>query len=164
MIRNIGQQMGLVYSDEAAAFVAEVSGGHPFLARQLCSLAFQRLGRRGDVPLSHLQEVAARFIREPGTSEILDEKGLWGEVSDPKVWPQLQITENQAVLKSLAQTEPQPELELVRCAQDTRACERSLDELERRAVLGRLEQALFNIRLRLFRAWIRRYQLGLKEE
>jgi tetratricopeptide (TPR) repeat protein len=160
MIRNIGRQMGLVYSDEAVAFVADVSGGHPFLARQLCSMAFQQLGRHGDVPLSHLQEVAGRFIREPGTSELVDENGLWGEISSPDLWPQSQVVENQAVLKSLAQTEPQPESELVRHARDRRACERSLDELERRAVLNELERRLFNIRLRLFRNWIRRYQLG----
>ena len=162
MVRNIGQQMGLVYSDEAVAFVADVSGGHPFLARQLCSLAFQQLGRRGAVPLSHLQGIAERFIREPGKSEILDENGLWGEISNPDLWPRPQVAENQAILKSLAQTEPQPESDLVGCAQDRRACERSLDELERRAVLGRLERTLFNIRLRLFRNWIRRYQLGLE--
>jgi CHAT domain-containing protein len=160
MIRNIGRQMGLVYKDEAVAFVADVSGGHPFLARQLCSLAFQRLSRRGDVPLTHLQETASRFIREPGTSELLDEKGLWGEISSPDLWPQPQVVENQAVLKSLAETEPQPELELVKRAQDRRACERSLDELEQRAVLSKPKQSLFNIRLRLFRNWIRRYQLG----
>jgi len=160
MIRNIGRQMDLTYSEEAVAFVANVSGGHPFLARQLCSLALRQLGRSGDVPLPHLQETARRFIREPGTSELVNENGLWGEVSNPNLWPQPQVVENQAILKSLAQTEPQPESDLVRRAQDRRACERSLDELERRAVLGKLERSLFNIRLCLFRNWIRRYQLG----
>jgi hypothetical protein len=159
MIRNIGRQMGLIYSDEAVLFVADVSGGHPFLARQLCSLAFQQLDCLGDVSLSHLQETAGRFIREPGTSEHLDEHGLWGEISNPHLWPQSQVVENQMVLMTLSQGEPKPEGDLVEIAQDRWACERSLDELERRAVLNKLETSSFNIHLRLFRSWIRRYKL-----
>lgn len=159
MICVIGGQMGLKYAEEAARFVAEISGGHPFLARQLCSLAFQELGRDGDVPLSHLEAIAERFIREPGKAELLDEAGLWGEISDLDLWPEPQAMANQAILLSLSQIEPQPEPDLIARAQDHRACERSLDEMEKRDILGRPEAALFHIQLGLFRDWIRRYKL-----
>ena len=46
MIRNIGTQVKLSYSEEAAAYIAQISGGHPYLARQLCSLAYKQRHRR----------------------------------------------------------------------------------------------------------------------
>jgi ligand-binding sensor domain-containing protein len=160
MVRNIGRQMGLAYSDEAVAFVAQVSGGHPFLARQLCSAALRALGEEisGEITLAQLQSAAGRFVREPGTAALLDEKGLWGEVTSPELWPQPQILENQALLTSLAQVEPQPESDLLAAAQNRSARERSLYELEQRTVLGRLEEML-RIQFGLFRIWIERYKL-----
>jgi hypothetical protein len=43
MIGDIGQQMGLEYSPEALSRVYYESGGHPFLARQLCSQMWESL-------------------------------------------------------------------------------------------------------------------------
>jgi len=160
MVRSIGRQMGLDYSEEAVTFVAEVSGGHPFLARQLCSAAFQALGENvaREITLAQLQAAASRFVRKPDTAALLDEGGLWGEVTDSELWPPPQILENQALLISLAETEPQPEPALLAAGQNRTARERSLLELEHRAVLGRLEEML-RIQFGLFRNWIRRYKL-----
>jgi hypothetical protein len=159
MIRNIGQQMSLAYSDEALAFVTAASGGHPFLARQLCSVAFQRLSHVGNVSLPHLQDTAEYFVRTPDKAAFLDERGLWGEICNPSLWPQSQVIENQAVLRSLAQAEPRSETTLMRLARDCRAAEHSLIELEKRAIIERLERGRVRIRPHLFRDWIRRYKL-----
>jgi len=158
MIRNIGRQMGLVYSSEAASFVADISGGYPFFARQLCSLAFQHADGTSTFDLSHLQEMTHRFISEPATSELL--RGLWEEAQDPALWSTAHIIENQTLLKSLAQAEPQAEEKLASQAQDRRAFEHALEELKLRAMLSQAPKDRFQIRLRLFRIWIRRYALG----
>jgi len=165
MIRNIGSQMALEYSEEAATLVAEVSGGHPFLARQLCSLVFQQLGRRGHVSIEYIQEAIRQFIINPNTSCMLDEKGLWNEMTDSGVWPVAQTVENESILKSLAQIEPQPKQKFITQATDQRACEHSLYELENRAVLNKDKkenEISLKIQLSLFRNWIRRYKLGEK--
>jgi hypothetical protein len=152
--------MGLVYQDKAADFVAEISGQHPFLARQLCSAALQARGEAvgGEMTLPELQAAAARFIREPATAALLDQNGLWGEVTAPELWPRPQIGENEALLTALAKTEAQAEADLLAGAQNRPARERSLFELEQRAVLGRLDERL-RIQFGLFREWIRQYIL-----
>ncbi|MCC6190317.1 MAG: tetratricopeptide repeat protein [Anaerolineales bacterium] len=163
MVRNIGRQMDLDYTDEAASFVAEVSGGHPFLARQLCSSAIEALGTSGvsRIELSHLVQAAERFIRQPGTADLLNENGLWGEVTDPALWPMLQVIENRAILTGLSRSDGQPEAVLVAGGSDRTAREKSVFELEHRTVLGRLEQMLM-IRFDLFKQWIERYQVRME--
>ena len=76
MVRNIGVQMGLDYVDEAVAFVAQASGGHPYWARKLCSLAFQAWQEPGPMTLGHLVATARRFIQHPDTAQLLDQRGL----------------------------------------------------------------------------------------
>jgi tetratricopeptide (TPR) repeat protein len=159
MIRHIGRQMELEYTDEAAQFIADVSGGHPFLARQLCSATIETMGEHSitKITLDLVLKAAELFIRRPGTADLLNENGLWGEISDPVLWPKIQVAENQDILRHLARAEPQPEATLLARSADKTTSERSLFELEHRAVLGRLEQQL-KIRFGLFRHWIEKYQ------
>jgi hypothetical protein len=159
MIRNIGSFMGLSYCDDALEFVADITGGHPFLARQLCSLAFVLQGHSGEISLDLLQQTAQAFISRPGTADMLDENGLWGEISDRKLWTRPQAVENQAVLTTLAAAAPQSLEVLISQARDLQARERSLDEMLRRTILDQPKETAFDIRLRLFRDWIRRYKL-----
>jgi len=160
MVRNIGRQMGLVYSDEAVAYVATVSGGHPFLARQLCSATLKLRGETvgSEITLTQLQTAAAQFVRDPDTASHLNEDGLWGEVTNPVLWPPLQIIENQAMLTALARTETQPEATLLAAAHEVNAREQALFELKQRAVIGRVQE-LLHIQFGLFRHWIGRYKL-----
>lgn len=160
MVRNIGRQMDLEFDDKAAQFVADVSGGQPFWARQLCSATIEMMGDAlgSKIELNHLLNAAQRFIREPGTASLLNENGLWGEITDPALWPEPQVIENKGILTSLARSEPQPEEELLAGGRNREARERSMFELEDRTVLSRLEQSL-KIRFSLFRQWIEKYQL-----
>lgn len=157
MVRNIGQQMGLAYTDDAVQYVAQVSGGHPFQARQLCSAAIQELGDSltGPVTLEQMQAAAERFVRDPSTEALLS--GLWGEVTNPELWPQQQVIENQDILTTLAKEEQQPEAVVVAAGKDRAARERSVFELRQRSVLNKLQDAL-RIQFGLFRTWIRKYK------
>jgi hypothetical protein len=102
MVRNIGRQVGLTYDQETLDFIAQASGGHPYLARQLCSLAYQTLDRAGAVPLDVLRQAAERFVRNPRTAAFLDDNGLWGYLGQPDLWGLLPGRANQAVLIDLA--------------------------------------------------------------
>jgi len=161
MVRNIGRQMGLAYTDNAVEFVADASGGHPFLARQLCSAALRGLDQTltGKITLGHLQAAAECFVRDPNTGALLNERGLWGEVTNPELWPSLQILENQTILTSLAETDRQPESDILAAGRDRTAREQSVFELKQRAVLGKLKEML-RIQFGLFQNWIQRYQLS----
>lgn len=165
MIRNIGRQIDLEleYTDEAAKFVADASGGHPFLARQLCSATLKTMEGAGTskIELNHLLEAAKRFIREPGTADLLNENGLWGEVTDPVLWPQPQVIENRNILTGLARSQPQRREMLLEKGQDKAAFDKSVSELEHRAVINQSEQ-LLEIRCDLFRQWIKNYQLQVE--
>lgn len=159
MVRNIGRQMGLVFDDAAATAVARLSGGHPFLARQLCSTALTL--RQGDDALLSLDLVegaAALFVRQPSTAANLDEQGLWGEVTNPALWPPAQIVENRTLLQTLAHAEEVAELDLLAAGADSAARTQSLYELTQRAVLRRLLPERLRIHLELFSAWIRAYR------
>ena len=61
MISNIGKQMNLLYTEEALEFIVDASGGHPFIARQLCSLVYKTRdeNKTGKVALKELQDAAA---------------------------------------------------------------------------------------------------------
>jgi ligand-binding sensor domain-containing protein len=159
MVRNIGRQMGLVFDDAAAVAVARLSGGHPFLARQLCSTALTL--RQGDdalLSLDLVERAAALFVRQPSTAANLDEQGLWGEVTNPALWPPAQIVENQTLLQTLAHAEEKAEPDLLATGADPAARTQSLYELTQRAVLRRLLPERLRIHLELFSAWIRAYR------
>ncbi len=63
MVRNIGRQIGLVYSEASLTAIASLSGGHPFLARQLCSLLYRRRNRQaGQIEASEIPAAVHQFI------------------------------------------------------------------------------------------------------
>jgi hypothetical protein len=158
MIQSIGNRMGLAYADKALDFVVEACGGYPYLARQLCSSAYRSLpGGEAEIGLPHLESTAARFVREPATSVLLDQ-GLWRDLSSTYLWPPEQADANVALLKALAASGGCQESDLLRAAGDDVVGERALDELDRMAVLHRLHGGRVEIRPQLLADWIRRYQ------
>src|SRR5206468_3118314 len=111
-----------------------------------------------EVTVAQLQAAAARFVSDPSTASNLNEDGLWGEVTNPLLWPSPQIVENQDMLVTLARSEPQSETMLLDAAHEVSAREQSLFELKQRAVIGRWQE-LLHIQFGLFRDWIGRYKL-----
>jgi tetratricopeptide (TPR) repeat protein len=170
MIRNIGSQVELSYDDDAEDCVAQASGGHPFLARQLCSLAYeQRNQHPGKVPLKSITEAANRFLFDPQYATFVNRTGLWGEVSNAKLWGEQAAHANQETLIALAKSpDPLTESDLMD----------KLDSASHRSAFFALRQLHvirpvqdspapsdphYAITFGLFRSWLRRVQLGLKE-
>lgn len=160
MIRNIGVQMGLQYTDDALAFVAYISGGHPYWARKLCSLAFKTWKEPGPVTQAHLAIVARRFVQNPDTAQLLDQRGLWGEVTDRYLWQEDDAAANEAILLALAESEQRTRTDLLAHAAKPTAYQRSLAELDDRAIIDEVATDAFWIHLHLFRNWIRTDKLG----
>ena len=101
MIESIGQQMGVTYDPEALDLLATASGGHAFLARQICCLAFQRR----DTPLRIDRQRAQRAIRiylgdlENYLSELWEGESEEAESQEEETTPQ--HTSEQALLEQL---------------------------------------------------------------
>jgi len=170
MISNIGCQMDLEYGEGAAEFIADISGMHPFIARQLCSTIVDAIRQDEKtqtdtseniekITLDTVTSITESFISDPTTASYLNENGLWGEVTDPKLWPLLQIKENMAILIMLAKDDQSETVVLV-SGSNQEARETSLFELRKRAVLDkdRLKN-LLRIQMKLFQNWIKRYKL-----
>jgi hypothetical protein len=79
MISTIGRKMGLTYSESALSRIYRESGGHPFLARQLCSLAWKQAKvMRGSGSLVELDEeqilkAIYAFLDDRGRSAYFEE-------------------------------------------------------------------------------------------
>jgi tetratricopeptide (TPR) repeat protein len=181
MIRNIGRQVELSYDDDVVEFVAWASGGHPFLARQLCSLALnERKMKPGEVTLAELQAAAEKFLFNPTYASIINEQGLWGaEVGNAKIWGEQLARSNQEVLLSLGRAkQPQPRSALVNEVNESAndqahqlfgsaARETALITLDQLTVVDDVDAASsttdphYDISFGIFRDWIRRVRLGL---
>jgi CheY-like chemotaxis protein len=162
MVTNIASQMSLSYDEQAASYASEVTGGHPFLARQLCSLAYQKIKAqsRDSFTVTDLKRANTFFIRNPDTQSHLDNDGLWGELTKTKLWGSELAEEHKRVLLQLAASNnPQSEREIRQAAPELLVCERAINNLEQRSVLARSDTDCLSIYFRLFRSWIRRYIL-----
>ncbi|MCP4516158.1 MAG: hypothetical protein GY824_13145 [Delftia sp.] len=160
MVRNIGQQIGLVYSAESAQAIGELSGGHPFLARQLCSLLYKLRGRRpGQIEAAEIPPGVERFIYDEQTVAHLD-AGLWQDAGNPALWEAAQA--NQALLLDLARAGgPLPQADLL-AGPDADARRVALINLERYHFVHQAEPGAFAIRFGLLRTWLCRRKLGLE--
>jgi hypothetical protein len=169
MIRNIGQQVELTYTDAAGDFIAETSGGHPFLARQLCSLAYSEQGQKpGEMRLKYLHQAADRFLFDPQYAVYLNDRGLWSESTSVELWDANQSQINEGILRTLAAS-ADPVLESVLIAQPDSHTKRSaLFSLRQMHIIQTCDEVKqdvgphFGITFGLFRSWIRRSLLGLE--
>lgn len=160
MVLNIGQQIGLVYTDAALVTISELSGGHPFLARQLCSTLYKLRGRQvGQVEESEIPLAAERFIYDDATAQHLDE-GIWQDVGNEKLWGVENAKLNQTILLELARAgEPQSIEIILNGGTDTR--QSALINLEKFQVIYQPEPGAYAIRFGLLQKWLRRRVLGL---
>ena len=99
------------------------------------------------------------FIQFHNTSAFLNKNGLWGEVTNQKIWTSGQIHENKRILQTLAALEPQQKAEILAASHDQEAGEYSAYELEQRSVISHVQEELI-IQLGLFRDWIKIYKLN----
>ena len=146
-----------------------MSGGHPYLARQLCSLAYeQRRQQPGEVTRLAMQQAAERFLFDPKYASFVNAVGLWGEVTSIKLWGEQVARANQDVLFILAQSiDPVAESVLV-SGSDQVTLRSALFSLHELSIIHPVEDSsnssepYYVISFGLLRAWIRRIRLGLE--
>lgn len=148
MIVDIGQQMGLEYTQEALDCVYRASGGHPFLARQLCSLAWDNIGRAGrrsrivTLDETEIQRAVDAFIDDSRASYLED------------LWRTRLKEDEKSVAVGLAQAEEPRTLQTGK--------RQTLNSLsERHIITGKGNS--YRLNFELFRHWIRAYVLDLDE-
>lgn len=162
MICNIGGQVGLAYSEEAATSTYELSGGHPFLARQLCSVLYrQREMREGLIEAADLSAAIEQFIYDEQTSVHLD-AGIWQDAGNPALWGTEAPSVNQALLLDIARGGgPVLQAELLQ-GPDADMRLAALFNLERFHFIYQPEPRVYALRFGLLRTWLRRRKLGLE--
>jgi hypothetical protein len=115
----------------------------------------------GEIPLSAIQDAAARFIREPSTAANLNENGMWGKVTNPDLWSAPIITANEEILLILAERGPRLPTDLPPAVDDATTYNMALSEWRQRSVLQQVEASV-RITFAAFRDWIRLRKLGLE--
>jgi tetratricopeptide (TPR) repeat protein len=148
MVLNIGAGMGVDYTEDALQYLYEQSGGHPFITRQMCSLAV----KKADWPNTKLKKddivsVARDYLHSPETEAYIAEE-LWGALHDEV---------EMGLLKDLAQHQPQTENELIPesfALSQKQVRKKALSKLYERRLLN-LNGNGYVIAYTCYRRWIR---------
>jgi hypothetical protein len=169
MVRNIGRQVVISYGDDAALQIARASGGHPYLARQLCSLIYgQRRRRPGEVTLPEVEDAVETFLFDARYAAAINETGLWGELTRGPLWNEKASLANEAVLRVLSRADGPVTEQALGAESEPAAGRAALAALEQLCVIRRVEEDTaprrrsYELSFGLFRAWIRRVLLGLE--
>jgi len=162
MTRNIGRQVNLIYSDQSLDAVAVLSGGHPFLARQLCSVLYRQRDRQpGQIEADAISPAVEHFIYDDQTVTHLD-AGIWQDAGNPALWREAQAQVNQVLLLELARADdPVPQDDLLDNS-DADLRRTALINLERFHFIHQPEPGVYSLRYGLLRTWLRRRKLGLE--
>jgi hypothetical protein len=162
MVRNIGRQVGLVYGDQSIELVIQMSGGHPFLARQLCSLLYrQRDQRPGEVGPDEISLAVDHFIYDMQTVRYLEE-GIWKDAGNISLWGEKQAKVNQEILLELARADEPLTKDALLEATGADIRRASLISLERFHFVHQPDPGHYALRYGLLRIWLRRRKLGLE--
>lgn len=153
MVQGIGAHMGVKYQPDALDCLYLESGGHPFIARQICSLAVAKIASRPyTFRPDDISSAAQEYLHNPKTV-IYIEQELWGALYSQ--------TEAQ-MLTALARHQPQTETELIPAhlpKSEQLARHRALANLNERWLLKSDTSGYF-IPYDCFRHWIRLNYLG----
>ncbi|MUG91718.1 tetratricopeptide repeat protein [Scytonema sp. UIC 10036] len=167
MVRNIGGQIDLSYDDRATELVAQASGGHPLIARQLCSLAYRQRNRQpGPVSVVTIEESIHRYIYDLQYAAVLKE--LWDEVTSNQLWGASAARAHEQILFALAQSDsslPEAQLVMDNDSVNYRSALFTLNQIHILHLIESPEQTplTYKITFDLFRQWIRHVRLGIPE-
>src|SRR5712692_1869059 len=163
MVRSLGQQINLTYDDEALKYIIRMSGAHPFLARQLCSLVHKNRDSADIISVQTIQKTAREFVNNPATASYFDDNALWGELGKQDIWGEDISRAIHQILDCLAASPIKlAESEICRSL-DRRVAERALAALSERGIISTLiSTGHYHITFGLFRAWIRLHKLGME--
>ena len=163
MIRSLGQQINMTYDDDALEYIVQMSGAHPFLARQICSHAYKNREDMMNISIQSVQKVVKDFIRDPASASYFDDQGLWGELSKKDIWGEDVRHANHEILCFLAASSVDlSESELI-SSLNKKKPEQSLSALKERGIIGLSNGSQsYHITSGLFRDWIRLHKLGME--
>jgi ligand-binding sensor domain-containing protein/tetratricopeptide (TPR) repeat protein len=162
MVRNIGQQIGLVYSEASLQAISDLSGGHPFLARQLCSVLYRRRGRQaGLIETDEIPSGVRQFIYDDLTVTHLD-AGIWRDAGSAALWGAANARVNQSLLLDLACAHGPVSQDDILSGPDSDARQTALINMERSHIVYQPQPGAYAIRFGLLRTWLRQRKLGLE--
>lgn len=160
MVRSLGKQIGLDYDDETMEFILRKSGAHPYLARQLCSAAYQKHKEVGVMPFEVVREAAEEFVYNPSRNDYFNDNALWGELAKEHLWGQeVAHANHQLLLKLAACKEGLSKTELSQGIPRV-VFEQSFAALKERSIISLItETDRYQITFELFQDWIRAHKL-----
>jgi tetratricopeptide (TPR) repeat protein len=162
MVSNIGGQVGLSYHPKSLNEINDLSGGHPFLARQLCSLLYEMRGYKvGEIGPAELPLGIEKYVFMEDYTTDLD-GGLWQDAGKVALWGEDGARENQRLLLRLAAAQaPLPE-DVVLEGADREVGKTALFNLEQFHFINQPAPGSYAIRFGLLRRWLRNRKLGLE--
>jgi hypothetical protein len=148
MVKSIGAHMGVKYEPAALERLYLESGGHPYITRQMCSLAVTKVAHRPYcLDEDDIASAAKEYLRRRRTVSYLEQE-LWGTLRS-----RAEVT----ILKALANHQPQTEIELIPEGLSTierLTRQRALEELNERWLI-RIGASGYFIPYGCFYRWIR---------
>lgn len=154
MVQGIGEMMGTSYDAASLDRIYHESGGHPYVARQLCS---RIVSRHRDRPLEVNEDMVCEGVDDYISQRADYFQGVFrGYISDHarKILEMASMDQEHLVsrsqLKNFAESE----------GFDTDQLARALQDLELFHLLTR-EQEMYSIKINLLRLWIRHSWLGM---
>ncbi|MGB0383453.1 MAG: CHAT domain-containing protein [Ardenticatenaceae bacterium] len=160
MVSSIGAQIRLQYSQESLQLISKLSGGHPFLARQLCSLLYKTHGDKNNaIRVSDVDNTVKRFIDDESTEIRLAR--IWQEAGNEKVWGAAKAEINQSVLLDLARADGSVAYDDLLDGPKRKARRTALINLERFHFVYQPQLGRYAIRFGLLEKWLRWLELGL---
>jgi tetratricopeptide (TPR) repeat protein len=164
MIRSLGKQMSLNFEENALQTILKMSGSHPYLARQMCSLAYRQSRRMGTVSLNVVEEVVQEFTFNPDPASYFDERGLWGELSKPDKWEPEVAAANHELLLRLARSPLEMTRDELCAGLDKQIVLKAFYALKERNIISAPDNSdYYHITFGLFREWIRAHQLHMDQ-
>jgi len=145
MVKEIGLWRNLKYDDASLDEIYKMSGGHPFVARLLCSCIVRNLDGKNDVDLEDVQKGIDYFLTErTGTYRAYFDSEIWDKASEAE----RHILEKLAESSVLSQQELMP---------DRENRERLKDALERlvRLALVEEDENSYRVTMKLFERWLK---------
>jgi tetratricopeptide (TPR) repeat protein len=168
MIRSLGQQIDLDFHESALQYILDMSGSHPFLARQLCTLARRKQkdrGVKGPISVDIVDEAVHEYVRNSATASYFDEYGLWGELGKTEHWGEGVSSANHQLLYLLAGSKRElAEEELCSCPGiSSKFAYQAFYALKENSIIASNNKSdYYHITFGLFQNWISFHELGIE--
>ena len=174
MIRSLGQEIGIDFHNETSSCIFKKSGGHPYLARQLCNTAYCMNKKPGIISMDVILAAAEEYVYNPAKSDYFDDNSLWGELGKSYIWGSEVSKSNHSILLDIASNSGGLSKNELLSNIETRSGKRLRNFQQDRisfekAIYGLIERSIveidpetkrYYITIELLQDWIRIHKLG----